>query len=538
MASNLPLSKSNGSSIKLPKAQGPLRMSLTPPFSKILIANRGEIALRIMRTCREMGIQTVAVYSEADRGARHVHYADEALAIGGNSARESYLVKEKIIQAAKKTKAEAVHPGYGFLSENAEFCRMCQAESLVFIGPDPGAMEKMGLKIDARRLMQQHGVPLIPGAELPMADDPQAALAVAQGIGFPVMVKASAGGGGKGMRIVHREADFAGALRGATSEAFSSFGDNTVYLEKYVQSPHHIEIQILADGHGSTVFLFERECSIQRRHQKVIEECPSPFIDDDLRQRMGQTAVNAAQAVDYRNAGTVEFIVDDRKNFYFLEMNTRLQVEHPITELVTGKDLVRLQITIAAGEPLPFKQADLSIRGAAIECRVYAEDPENNFMPSPGLIRHLEIPSGPGIRDDSGVFEGYEIPIYYDPLISKLSAWGETRDLAIARMIRALSEYRISGVKTNIAFLRQILRHPVFLGGIYDTGFIPRHCPPETQASPNEEMETIAIAAAAIFQQLKSNVQATNGSNVSADSGPKDRWKEHGRMRVFNSRLR
>ena len=388
-------------------------------FRKILIANRGEIAVRVIRTCREMGIQTVAVYSQADRLALHVRIADEAYEIGGSSPRESYLLQEKIIVTAKRCGVEAIHPGYGFLSENAEFADAVTAAGLVFIGPRGAAMRQMGDKTAARKLMQHAGVPTVPGSR-DAVDDPNEATAIAERVGFPVLIKASAGGGGKGMRLVHRAEELAALFNTASSEARSAFGDGRVYIEKYVENPRHIEFQILADGHGNVVHLGERECSIQRRHQKVIEESPSSLLDEKMRRQMGEAAVEAARSCGYSNAGTIEFIVDKQRNFYFLEMNTRLQVEHPVTEMVTGLDLVRLQLEIAAGDKLPFKQEQIERRGHAMECRVYAEDPENNFLPSIGKLKYMQRPGGNGVREDSGVGEGDAISIYYDPMIAKL----------------------------------------------------------------------------------------------------------------------
>ncbi|HNV51706.1 MAG TPA: acetyl-CoA carboxylase biotin carboxylase subunit, partial [Tenuifilaceae bacterium] len=396
-------------------------------IKKVLIANRGEIAVRVIRSCREMGILSVAVYSDSDRRAKHVRYADEAYHIGPSPSRESYLNGDKIIETALKCGADAIHPGYGFLSENAEFARKCLAAGLIFIGPDPNAITTMGDKITARQTMIAAGVPVVPGTQQKVVDA-DAVRKIVSEIGLPIIIKASAGGGGKGMRLVRKESDLISALKMAQSEALSSFGDDTVYIEKYVEHPHHIEFQILADKFGNTVHLFERECSIQRRHQKMIEETPSPFITPELRQQMGEAAVKAAQAVEYFGAGTIEFLVDANRNFYFLEMNTRLQVEHPITERVTGIDLVKEQIRIASNQPLSFKQEEVFQHGHAIECRVSAEDPFNGFMPSPGLIRHISEPNGLGIRTDGYVYEGYEIPIYYDPMITKLISWGRTRE--------------------------------------------------------------------------------------------------------------
>ncbi len=440
-------------------------------INKILIANRGEIAIRIMRTCREMGIHTVAVYSDADRMSLHVRYAQEAYYIGKAPASESYLDIEKMIQTAKQCKADAIHPGYGFLSENAAFSRRCQEEGIIFIGASPEAIETMGDKITARETMIKAGIPVVPGTQKYVVTEEEA-LEVIDRVGLPVMIKASAGGGGKGMRLVTARDKILQGLRAARSEAKEAFGDDSVYIEKYISSPHHIEIQILADSYGNTIQLFERECSIQRRHQKMVEETPSPFISDTLREKMGTCAVQAARAVNYEGAGTIEFLVDENHNFYFLEMNTRLQVEHPITERVTGIDLVKQQIRVARGNKLTLRQEDLTQNGSAIECRIYAEDSDNNFMPSPGKVSKITQPMGLGVRSDGYVYEGYEIPVHYDPLISKLIVWGETRAEAIARMQRALYEYKIIGVKTSIKFLEKIMRCKDFIRGTYDTHFI------------------------------------------------------------------
>jgi len=440
-------------------------------IKKILVANRGEIALRIMRSCREMGIPTVAVFSDADRSSMHVRYADEAYNIGPAPSVESYLNIDRIIEAAKKSKADAIHPGYGFLSENAAFSERCRAEGIEFIGPNPDAIRQMGDKITARKTMIAAGVPVVPGTVDKITDYAEALKTIRE-IGLPVMIKASAGGGGKGMRLVKREEDIESSLRGARSEAQSSFGDDAVYIEKYIESPHHIEFQILADKHGNALHLFERECSVQRRHQKVIEETPSPLLTPAVRAEMGAHAVAAAKAARYHGAGTIEFIVDDNLNYYFLEMNTRLQVEHPITERVVGVDLVKEMINISNGLPLPFRQEDLAQSGHAIECRIYAEDPDRNFMPSPGTIRHITEPLGLGVRHDGYVYEGYTIPIYYDPMISKLIVWAKNREEAISRMRRALHEYKITGVKTSIPFLARIMEAPAFKSGKYNTHFI------------------------------------------------------------------
>ncbi|HKK67371.1 MAG TPA: acetyl-CoA carboxylase biotin carboxylase subunit, partial [Bacteroidales bacterium] len=443
-------------------------------IQKVLVANRGEIAIRIMRTCREMGIPTVAVYSDADRKSMHVRYADEAVHIGPAPSRESYLNIDKIIAAAKKTNADAIHPGYGFLSENAAFSERCKSEDIIFIGPDAHAIKIMGDKISARKTMKKASVPIVPGTLNPI-DNEQEAMTKIREIGLPVVIKASAGGGGKGMRMVTEEKDIISAIRSARSEAMEAFGDGSVYIEKYIQSPHHIEFQILADNHGNAVHLFERECSVQRRHQKVVEETPSPLLTPEVREEMGTHAVNAAKAENYSGAGTVEFVMDDNLNYYFLEMNTRLQVEHPITERVVGVDLVKEQILIANNEKLSLKQNHLAQHGHAIECRIYAEDPEQNFMPSPGIIKHITEPHGLGVRSDGYVYEGFEIPMDYDPMISKLIVWGATREDAIRRMERALYEYKITGVKTSIRFLENVMQHPAFRKGDYNTDFIEKY---------------------------------------------------------------
>jgi len=443
-------------------------------IKKVLIANRGEIAVRIIRSCREMGIRSVAVYSDADRKSMHVRYADEAYNIGPAPSDESYLVIDKIIAVAKKSNADAIHPGYGFLSENAKFSKRCEKEGIIFIGPSAFAIETMGDKITARKTMIAANVPVVPGTTEPLKDA-DSAIEVIKKIGLPVMVKASAGGGGKGMRLVKTEAEIVSAVNGAKSEAMTAFGDDAIYVEKYIESPHHIEFQILADQHKNAIHLFERECSVQRRHQKVVEETPSPLMNDKIRAEMGEKAVAAAKAVDYVGAGTIEFIVDDNLNYYFLEMNTRLQVEHPITERVVGVDLVKEQINIANGQVLSFKQEELRQHGHAIECRIYAEDPDNNFMPSPGVIKHISEPLGLGVRHDGYVYEGYEIPMYYDPLISKLIVWAKTRDEAIARLRRALYNYKITGIKTSIGFLERIMDCPDFKSGNYNTHFIEKN---------------------------------------------------------------
>jgi acetyl-CoA carboxylase biotin carboxylase subunit len=433
-------------------------------FKKILIANRGEIAVRVLRACHEMGIAAVVVYSDVDRAALHVRKADEAYPIGPAAASESYLNIPKILDVARRSGADAIHPGYGFLSENAKFAQSCADAGVKFIGPTAAAMEAMGSKTRARQATERAGIPLVPGTSRGLESFEQAA-EVAARIGYPVMLKAAAGGGGKGMRLVQAPEELKSALEAARSEAERSFGDREVYIEKAILNPRHIEMQVLADEYGNTVYLGERECSLQRRHQKVLEEAPSPIVDPEMRKKMGEVAVRVAQSARYTNAGTVEFLVDGDKNFYFLEMNTRLQVEHPVTELVTGLDLVHLQIRIAAGEKLPFRQEDIHLRGHAIECRIYAEDPDNNYFPSPGKITLLLAPSGPGIRRDSGMYEGWTVPIDYDPLLAKLIGYGADRNQAIARLTRALNEYFVGGIKTNISLFRRILGDADFRGG-------------------------------------------------------------------------
>jgi acetyl-CoA carboxylase biotin carboxylase subunit len=442
-------------------------------FKKILIANRGEIAVRIIRACHEMGITAVAVYSDVDRASLHVRQADEAYPIGAPSAAESYLHFQRILDAAKQSGADAIHPGYGFLSENARFAQACVDAAVKFIGPTAAAMEAMGSKTRARQAMERAGVAFVPGTSHGLESLEQAQ-EVAARIGYPVMLKAAAGGGGKGMRLVPASDQLKSSLEAARSEAERSFGDGEVYLEKAIINPRHIEMQVLADEHGNTVYLGERECSLQRRHQKVLEEAPSPIVDPEMRRKMGDVAVQVARAASYTNAGTVEFLVDQQKNFYFLEMNTRLQVEHPVTEFITGLDLVHLQIRIAAGETLPFTQDDVQIRGHAIECRIYAEDPDNNYFPSPGKITMLLEPSGPGIRCDGGMYEGWTVPMDYDPLLAKLIGYGTDRDQTIGRLTRALSEYFVGGIKTNLPLFRRILFDPDFRAAKLDTGFLDR----------------------------------------------------------------
>ena len=491
------------------------------PIKKILVANRGEIAMRVMRTCREMGIKTVAVFSDPDRTSLHVRYATEAYHIGPALSRESYLNIAKIIDVAKRSGADAVHPGYGFLSEKSEFVRAVEEAGLVFIGPPASAMDAMGSKTMARQVMKKAGVPIVPGLEKGIADEGQA-LVFAKEIGFPVMLKAAAGGGGKGMRKVNSADEFASAWRSARGEAMASFGDDEVYIEKFLEKPRHIEIQVFADMHGNVHALYERECSVQRRHQKVIEEAPSQFVTPEMRKKMGEVACQAARAVNYLGAGTVEFLVDAHRNFYFMEMNTRLQVEHPVTEMITGLDLVDAQIRVARGEPLPWGKEPPAPRGWAVEARVCAEDPNANFVPSPGQIRHLRTPGGPYVRTDTGIFPGFTITTDYDPMIAKVVAWGPTRELAIERLDRALSEFTIKGVTTNTMFIRQILAYHEFKKGEYDTGVIERF---QKENPPwfTDEHKRVALMASAFFrfreeQQAQARVIAGKGTG-STQSG-------------------
>jgi acetyl-CoA carboxylase, biotin carboxylase subunit len=497
-------------------------------FSKILIANRGEIACRVIRACREMKIGTVAVYSEPDRDALHVRMADEAFEIGPAATSDSYLRGDKIIEAALRSQAEAIHPGYGFLSENAGFVRDVAAAGLVFIGPRAEAMDAMGGKMSARRIAIEAGVPVVPGTTEPLVSFDDASDA-AERFGYPVMLKASAGGGGKGMRLVAEASELRSALEAARSEAKASFGDDSVYLEKAIVRPRHIEIQVFSDSHGNYVHLGERECSIQRRHQKVIEEAPSPIDSTELRLKMGECAVMVAKAVDYLGAGTVEFLVSDLdRSFYFLEMNTRLQVEHPVTELVTGIDLVREQIRVAAGESLSFEQDDIVMNGHAIECRIYAEDPEHNFTPSPGKITRLRIPQGPGVRDDGGVYEGAEVSIHYDPMISKFAVHGRSRSEAIERMSRALIEYEIGGIRTTLQFFREVMEDGDFVAGRLDTGFIGRFTERRKRDEPSVEERDLAIIATALSYSDGQRRGVSAGSSV---LGKISKWAAVGRSR-------
>jgi len=504
-------------------------------FKRVLIANRGEIAVRIIRACREMGIESVAVFSDVDRKSLHVRKADYAYHIGPPTASESYLNFDKILDVARRSGAQAIHPGYGFLSENARFARACADAGYKFIGPTPESMEMMGSKTRARQHMKRAGVPFVPGSEHGL--DVDAAERLAEQIGYPVMLKAAAGGGGKGMRLVTAPEELRAAYEHASSEAQRSFGDNEIYLEKYIVNPRHVEMQIFGDEQGNAVYLGERECSVQRRHQKVLEESPSPIVDEDMRRRMGEVAVRVAKAANYHNAGTVEFLVDEQRNFYFLEMNTRLQVEHPVTELVTGLDLVHLQMHVAAGEKLPFQQDDIKVRGHAIECRIYAEDPDNNFFPSPGVITRLIAPSGPGIRRDSGMYEGWKVPIEYDPLLAKLIGYGETRQDAIDRLLRALYEYFVGGIKTNISLFRRILYDPDFRAGKLDTGFLDR-----LLAKPYREAEgghpLMAAIGAAIFAATDGKATFPDGTasaagNNDAAAPPPSNWRQAARAEAL-----
>ncbi len=495
-------------------------------FRKVLIANRGEIAVRLIRACRELEIPNVAIYSEADRGALHVRYATEAYCVGPAPSAQSYLNMDRILEVAREAGVDAIHPGYGFLSENAVFAQRCQDAGIAFIGPPPEAIRLMGSKTGARKAMIEAGVPVVPGT--PILDD-AGLIREAEAMGFPVMVKAAAGGGGKGMRVVRSAKEMPSALRAARSEARSSFADDSVYLEKYLEKPRHIEIQVLADKHGNCIHLFERECSIQRRHQKVIEEAPSMAVTPALRERMGAAAVAAARAAGYWSAGTCEFLLDQGGTFYFLEMNTRLQVEHPVTELITGIDIAKEMFRVAAGEPLSVRQEDVSIRGWAMECRIYAEDPYNNFMPSPGRILALRVPDGPGVRDDRGVYAGYEVPIHYDPMISKLCAWGRTRDEAAERMRRALAEYVVKGIKTNIPFHQKVMENQAFLAGELHTGFIDEQGLLASGApEAREEHRLVAVVAAALMAEKRARDLAVKEAAPAPAAGA-GAWKMMGR---------
>ncbi|MFN0169911.1 MAG: acetyl-CoA carboxylase biotin carboxylase subunit [Bryobacteraceae bacterium] len=498
-------------------------------FRKVLVANRGEIAVRVIRALKELRIPSVAVYSEVDRTALHVRMADEAVPIGPAPSAESYLRIDRILDAAGQRKADAIHPGYGFLSENAAFAEACGEAGIVFIGPSPESIRSMGSKTEARRLARSAGVPVVPGNEQGVSD-PDDARRIAAECGYPVMLKAAAGGGGKGMRRVDSPGGLEAALRDASSEAERAFGNGEVYIEKLIERPRHIEIQVLGDRHGNLVHLGERECSIQRRHQKVIEECPSPLVAayPGMRQEMGQAAVRAARAAGYYNAGTVEFLVDQDRHFYFLEMNTRLQVEHPVTELVTGLDLVHLQLKVAAGDALPFSQQEISWRGAAIECRIYAEDPDNQFFPSPGTITYLSRPAGPGVRLDSGAYEGFTVPVEYDPLLAKMAVWAIDREQAIARMIRALEEYSVAGIKTNTGFFHQILEDAEFQSGRLHTGFIDEFFARRGKRAIPDTATLEAVAAL-----VASLHESRNGAARPDIARPDSRWRDEGRERML-----
>jgi acetyl-CoA carboxylase biotin carboxylase subunit len=501
-----------------------------PTLQKCLIANRGEIAVRIIRACREMHIRTVAVYSDADQQARFVQLADEAYPIGQAPPNQSYLRGETLIAVAKSAGCDCVHPGYGFLSENEFFAQAVLEAGLVWIGPPPDAIQKMGVKTEARALMQQAGVPVVPGFQSESASIAEF-IAAAEKIGFPIMVKAAGGGGGKGIRVVYQPSDLLDAIESAQREARKAFGDERVFLEKYIENGRHIEIQVLADSHGNTIHLFERECSTQRRHQKIIEESPSPLLDDMTRQQMGAAAVAAAQAVGYVNAGTVEFIVTPEKLFYFLEMNTRLQVEHPVTEMVTGLDLVKLQLQIAAGDPLPFVQSDLRQTGHAIECRLYAEDPRNHFLPAIGKIHTFLPPTAPGVRVDSGIQSGDAISMHYDPIIAKIIVYNRTRAAAIQRMQQALSETVILGTTTNIDFLQALLAHPVFAAGAIDTNFVDTHL--ESLLPPLPELPDLALIAAALAEmQGSASVIVANGNAMNSDGDIYSPWGKQDNFRI------
>jgi len=486
-------------------------------MKKILIANRGEIALRIMRSAKEMGIKTVAVFSEVDRNALHVRYADEAVCIGEAPSNQSYLVGSKIIDACKRTGAEAIHPGYGFLSENPVFAKEVKAAGLILIGPTPEAMEIMGNKLSAKAAALKYDIPMVPGTEEAITNVEEAKLRAVE-VGFPILIKAAAGGGGKGMRIVESVTDFEEQMQLAVSEATSAFGDGAVFIERYVTSPRHIEIQVLGDTHGNIVHLFERECSIQRRHQKVVEEAPSSVLTPEIREKMGKCAVDVARSVNYVGAGTVEFILDENLDFFFLEMNTRLQVEHPVTEMITGLDLVKEQIKIARGEALSFKQEDLKISGHAMELRVYAEDPLNNFLPEIGTLQTYQTPKGYGVRVDDGFEQGMEIPIYYDPMIAKLITFGKDRTEAIERMIRAIAEYDITGIQTTLSFGNFVMQHPAFVSGDFDTHFVSKYFNQESLKSEDEQEAMIAAVSAVLLLQKKTSVAVHTSESGSAPS--------------------
>lgn len=493
-------------------------------MQKILVANRGEIALRVMRTCKEMGIKTVAIYSEADRNAPFVSYADEAVCVGPAASSESYLKMDKIIEICKKLKVDGIHPGYGFLSENAEFAKKVKEAGITFIGPSAEAMDMMGDKLSAKAAAKKYNIPLVPGSDGAITSVEEGKK-IAEKTGFPLLIKASAGGGGKGMRIVSDISEFEEGMQRAVSEALSAFGDGAVFIERYVAGPRHIEIQVLADMHGNVVYLFERECSVQRRHQKVIEEAPSSVLTPEIRAAMGKCAVDVAKACNYVGAGTVEFLLDENKNFYFLEMNTRLQVEHPVSELITGIDLVREQINVARGEKLSFIQEDLKINGHALEVRVYAEDPTNNFLPDIGKLKTYRRPQGLGVRVDDGFEEGMDIPIYYDPMIAKLITHGKDREEAISRMLRAIDDYKITGVETTLPFCSFVLKHPAFTSGDFDTHFVKKYFTPEVLKKSSEDEERMAaLFAAKLFAEKQKTVNAPQQESTSQRSS---KWREN-----------
>ncbi|MTI88391.1 MAG: acetyl-CoA carboxylase biotin carboxylase subunit [Balneolaceae bacterium] len=483
-------------------------------IKKVLIANRGEIAVRVIHSCKELNIQTVAVYSRPDKYAPHVMVADESVFVGEAASSESYLVIDKIIDAARQTGADAIHPGYGFLSENAAFSERCKKEGIVFIGPESKAIRLMGDKTEARKLMGAAEIPTPPGLKSELKDLEEAAR-VADEIGYPILIKAAAGGGGKGMRIVYKNEEFKSSIKAAKSEARNAFGDDRVYIEKYLEEPRHVEFQIMADTHGNVVHVFDRECSVQRRHQKVIEEAPCAILTPELRQEMAECAIKAAKACDYVGAGTIEFLVDKHKNFYFLEMNTRLQVEHPVTEMISGIDLVASQILVAEGKELPYKQEDLTMNGHAFECRIYAEDPADNFLPSTGLLEKHRVPTGDGIRVDAGVEEGQKITINYDPMISKLTVHGPNREIARKRMLRALDEYEIAGCKTTIPFCEFTLKHPEFIEANYDTHFVQNHFKPEIMQEIQPDKEVVLAATLLKQAHVPENTAAPVTESVS-----------------------
>jgi acetyl-CoA carboxylase, biotin carboxylase subunit len=492
-------------------------------IKKILVANRGEIALRVMRSAREMGIATVAVYSEADRKSLHVRYANEAVCIGPPPSSESYLRMDKIIEAARITKADAIHPGYGFLSENEDFAKMIEDAGLIFIGPSAKAIELMGSKLAAKAAVAKFNVPLVPGTSEPITDIVEAKKIAAK-IGYPILIKASAGGGGKGMRIVNKEKEFEEQMERAVSEATSAFGDGSVFIEKYITKPRHIEFQIFGDKHGNVIHFFERECSIQRRHQKVVEEAPSSVLTPQKRKAMGEAAINVAKSCGYYGAGTVEFILDENLDFYFLEMNTRLQVEHPVTEEITGVDLVKLQVKIAEGEKLPFKQEDLKMTGHAVEVRVYAEDPANNFLPDIGTLKTYKRPQGNGVRVDDGFEQGMDIPFYYDPMIAKLICHAENREAAIAKMIRAIDEYEITGLETTLGFCRFVMNHEAFISGNFDTRFVENYfAPAQLEQQPIDEEELIAAVVAMNAIEGKKQILVADKSTNTISQWKKNR---------------